>query len=125
MSKILVVDDEVDITKVLKKRLSTAGFDVIIAMDGYQGTEFAYKELPDLIILDLMLPAGGGLSVLKNLKLSVKTSDIPVVVLTAMRDEKYKNEILTAGVESYLEKPYDIEKLIVVIKDLLDKKKEG
>ena len=44
MPKILVIDDEADITKVLKKRLSTAGFDVIIAMDGYQGTEFAYKE---------------------------------------------------------------------------------
>ncbi len=125
MSKILVIDDEVDIIKVLKKRLSSAGFDVIIAMDGYQGTEFAYKELPDLIILDLMLPAGGGLSVLKNLKLSVKTNDIPIVVLTAMRDEKYKNDILTAGIEAYLEKPYDIEKLIIVIKNLLDKKKEG
>lgn len=124
MSKILVIDDEVDITKVLKKRLSTAGFDVIIAMDGYQGTEFAYKELPDLIILDLMLPAGGGLSVLKNLKLSVKTNDIPIVVLTAMRDEKYKKDILNTGVEAYLEKPFDAEKLIAVIRDLLGKKKE-
>lgn len=122
MSKILVIDDEFDITKVLKKRLSSAGFEAIIAMDGYQGTEFAYKELPDLIILDLMLPAGGGLSVLKNLKRSVKTRDIPIVVLTAMHDEKYKKDVLGEGVDAYLEKPYDIEKLVEVINSLLNKR---
>ena len=60
MSKILIIDDDVDITKVLSRQLQHAGFKVVVAYDGMQATEIAHKEGPDLIILDMMLPAGGG-----------------------------------------------------------------
>ena len=121
MSKILIIEDEPDLTKVLRKRLLGQGFEVIAAADGYQGVEFAHKEKPDLIILDLMLPAGDGLSVLKNIKMSARTRYIPVVVLTGMKDEEYKQKVTDEGVEAYLEKPYEPDVLITTIKNVLKK----
>ncbi len=119
MAKILVIEDEGDLAKVLKKRLTSSGFEVIISLDAYQGIEAAHKEKPDLIILDLMMPAGGGQTVLKNLKISKDTMSIPVVVITGTKNEELKNEILAQGVEAYLEKPYDSEELIKIIKKIL------
>jgi len=119
MSKILIIEDEPDISKVLNKRLSEAGFDVAVAADAYQGVELAHREKPDLIILDLMLPAGGGISVLKNLKYSAHVSSIPIVVLTGMKDEENKKKILEEGVRAYMEKPYNPDELIATIRNIL------
>jgi len=115
MSKILIVEDEVDIAKVLKKRLTENGFEVIAASDGYEGTKLAHKEKPDLVILDLLMPVGGGMSVLKNIRMSGEIMEIPVVVLTGMKNEDYKKQVLAEGVEAYLEKPYDPDQLIATI----------
>jgi DNA-binding response OmpR family regulator len=120
--KILIIEDERDTAKVLLKRLSSEGFNVIVAQDGYQGVQFAHKEKPNLIILDLMLPAGGGFSVLKNIRLSSRGQTIPVVVLTAIKDEEYKQKVLDEGVDAYLEKPYDPDIFITTIKNILKKK---
>ena len=117
--RILIVEDEVDVAKVVKKRLSEHGFQGIIAVDGYQGVELAHKERPDLIILDLMLPAGGGLSVLKKIRIATNTMDIPVIVLTGIQDEKYKQQVLDEGVDAYMEKPYEASELIETIKKIL------
>ena len=124
MKKILVIEDESDTAKVLVKRLSDNGFDVTVAKDAYQGVEFAHKQKPDLIILDLMLPVGGGLSVLRNLRLSSLGLTIPVVVLTGIKDDKYKQQVLEEGIESYLEKPYEPKVLIGIIKKILNKEKK-
>jgi DNA-binding response OmpR family regulator len=121
MPKILVIEDETDILKVLYHVLKKDGFDVVVAVDGYQGVDFAHRENPDLIILDLMLPAGGGLTVLENLKSSTKTLHIPFVILTGMQDEVYKKKVLDMGVEAYIEKPYDSQSLIKTIRDILEK----
>lgn len=119
MSKILVVEDEIDVSKVLRKRLQEANYEVVVAGDAYQAIEYVHKENIDLIILDLMLPAGGGLSVLKNVKLSPKLAYLPILVLTGIRDDQYKAKVLEAGVDEYMEKPYDNEVLIKTINDLL------
>ena len=119
MTKILIIEDEFDTAKVVRKRLSEHGFQSIIAVDGYHGVEFAHKERPDLIILDLMLPAGDGLSVLKNLRFSMHTMNIPVIVLTGIQDEKYKQQVLDEGVDAYMEKPYEASELIDTIKKIL------
>ncbi len=74
---------------------------------------------PDLIILDLMLPGGGGLGVLVRLKMSVLTNDIPVLVLTGMQDPDYKEKVLEKGVDAYLQKPYDPVELLTEIKRLI------
>jgi DNA-binding response OmpR family regulator len=121
MSKILIIEDEPDAAKVLMKRLAHSGYRVKIAIDGYQGVKMANDERPDLIILDLMLPAGGGLSVLKNIRLSARNRFTPVLVLTGMDDENYKQQILSAGVEGYMKKPYNAAELLATVEKLINK----
>jgi DNA-binding response OmpR family regulator len=125
MSKILIIEDELDVQKVVARRLSQHGFEVVAADDGCRGVELAHTSKPDLIILDFMLPAGNGLMVLKNLRSSSHTRYIPVVILTSMKDEKYKQMILGEGVNAYLEKPYEPDELIKTIEDVLKKEKAG
>jgi DNA-binding response OmpR family regulator len=120
MPKILIIEDEFDILRVLQKRLSNAGFEIITSADAYQGVEKAHKERPDLIILDLMIPAGGGLSVLRNIKASDHTKLTPVLVLTGMENEKYRQDIIDEGVQGYLQKPYNLQELLNEIKRILE-----
>lgn len=119
MRKVLVVEDDVDVAKVLLKRLDDAGFETQCARDAYLAVKFCHDFNPDLIILDLMLPAGGGLFVLENIRGVVKTKDIPVLVLTGIKDEEYKQKILTQGVSAFMEKPYDHLELIKTVNKLL------
>ena len=116
---ILIVEDETDFSEVLKMRLESKGFGVVTAMDGYQGVKLAHAQKPELIILDLMLPAGDGLSVLGKLKLSADTSHIPIVVLTGMINEEYKKKVMDRGVEAYLQKPCDSDTLLKTIENIL------
>ena len=121
MSKILIIEDEPDTARVVTKRLTQSGFEVVVAVDAYEGVKFAHKEKPDLIILDLMLPAGGGFSVLKSIKMTAEIRYTPVVVLTGIKNEEYKQQILDEGVQAYLEKPYDPDELISTIQNILKK----
>jgi DNA-binding response OmpR family regulator len=123
MSKILIIEDEIDVQKVVARRLTQHGYEVIAADDGCRGIELAHSSEPDLIILDFMLPAGNGLMVIKNLRSSSHTRYIPVVVLTSMKNEEYKQKLLDEGVNAYLEKPYEPDELIRTIDDILRKEK--
>lgn len=120
MPKILIIEDEENTVEFLTIRLSREGFTVLSANDSYKGIALAHKEMPDLIILDLMLPAGGGLTVLKRIKAVKETSGIPVLVLTANKSPGYRQKVMAEGVEAYVEKPYDSQELVVTIKKLLD-----
>jgi DNA-binding response OmpR family regulator len=122
MRKILVIEDDPSVAKVLQERLMHSGFDVVLAVDAYQGLTLAKSEGPDLIILDLMLPCGGGESTFRNLKMSYRTGLIPVLVLTASRDAVLKKKMLDEGVEGYMEKPYDAVELIGMISAILQKR---
>jgi len=119
MAKILIIEDEAITAKIIKKSLLEEKFQVVSAADGYQGVSLAHKEVPDLIILDLSLPAGDGLSVLKKIRLSVNTRDIPVIVLTGNKDKEYKQKVLDEGVEAYIEKPHETGELLDAIKKFL------
>ena len=119
MRKILIIEDEEDVAIVVRKRLVDAGFAAVVSADATQGVQMAHDEKPDLIVLDLMLPAGGGLKVLKDIKISMHTKFIPVVVLTGMKDEEYKKQVLDEGVDAYLEKPYEPTHLIATIEKIL------
>lgn len=116
---ILIIEDEPDLAKVLARRLSSSGYNVIIAQDAYLGVSEAHKSKPDLIILDLMLPGGGGHSVLERLDVSTHTNLIPVIILTGMQDEQYKQKILAHGIAAYFEKPYEYQNLLSEIKKLI------
>ena len=121
--KILIIEDERDVVKVLAARLVGAGYEIVVASDGIQAVQFAHKEKPDLIILDLMLPAGGGLTVLENLEMSIYSLGTPVIVLTGIKDEEYKKKVIQRGVNAYIEKPYEPEDLLGAIRKLIPDKK--
>jgi len=122
MPKILIIEDEADAAMLLEKRFSEGGFQSVIAKDVLEGIRLLHKEKPDLVILDLMLPAGGGATVLKNLRSDPQTSGIPVIVLTASRSPGYKQKIMEEGVQAYIEKPYEAAELMAAINGLIKKK---
>jgi two-component system response regulator VicR len=119
MATILVIEDELDVQKVIAKRLTSRGFTVHCATDGYQAVEMAHKINPDIIVLDLQLPAGDGLSVLRKMRMTVKIQRAHVIVLTGLTNEDYKQKVLKEGVDAYLQKPYDAQVLFDTIDKIL------
>ena len=124
MATILVVEDELDVQKVVAKRLTSRGFTVHCASDGVQAVALAHKVNPDLIVLDLQLPAGDGLSVMRKLKISGNIQRAHVVVLTGMTNEIFKQSVIAEGVDAYLQKPYDAQVLLDTIDGILGKPAE-
>ena len=119
--RILIVDDERDIVKALTIRLRGAGYEVVTAFDGAQGIFMAHKENPDLIILDIRMPAGNGFSVAEKLKQSTNTLAIPVIFLTGSPERDSEEKAMTLGARFYVKKPYDPEELLDAIKRALEK----
>jgi len=118
--KILIVDDERDIVKALMIRLQGAGYDVVTAFDGAQGVFMAHKEKPDLIILDIRMPAGDGFSVAARLKHSMYTFTIPVIFMTGSPEKNAEDKAMALGARFYIKKPYDPEELLDAIKRALE-----
>ena len=118
--RILVVDDERDFVEMIKFRLEANGYEVIAAFDGIQGMMVAKREKPDLIILDVMMPAGGGYLVCERLKLSSFTWSIPVIFLTAKSRPEDEAKAYEVGAKYYLTKPYEPEVLLDTIKRALE-----
>ncbi len=113
--RILIIDDEPGIRNLLKFRLVSFGFEVIVAEDGYAGIELAKNRMPDLIILDIMMPYFNGIEVCKKLKSDYKTKEIPVIFLTVLAQKEDIEMGKQAGAEFFLTKPYDPEKLNAVL----------
>ncbi len=122
--KILIVDDERDIVKALMIRLQGAGYEVVTAFDGAQGVFMAHKEKPDLILLDIRMPAGDGFSVAQRLKRSIHTFTIPVIFLTGSPEETAEEKAMALGARFYVKKPYDPEELLDAIKRALEEESE-
>ena len=118
--KILIVDDERDIVKALMIRLKGAGYDVVTAFDGAQGVFMAHKETPDIILLDIRMPAGNGFSVIERLKHSALTCIIPIIFLTGSPEKNAEERALELGARFYIKKPYDPEELLDAIKRALE-----
>jgi len=110
--KILVVDDDPDLLKALRLRLKANNCDVITVSDGYSVMGAAQKERPDVIVLDLGLPAGDGFVVLERLQQSDTLSGIPVIVLTARDPQGNEARALRAGAAAFFQKPVDNEELL-------------
>jgi DNA-binding response OmpR family regulator len=118
--KILVVDDDPDVRLGLQLRLSANHYDVICAADGVVSLAEARKHLPDLVILDLGLPAGDGFSVLERLKANEKLSSIPVIVLSGRDRVGNRDRAIKAGATTFLQKPAGNEQLLAVIRLVLE-----
>jgi DNA-binding response OmpR family regulator len=117
--KILVVDDEADIVTTLGMRLESEGYEVITAGDGMRAVAATQRESPDLIILDIRMPAGTGYDVYKILQGSETMSRVPVVFVSALSSEEVRKKISELGAAHFLPKPFDTEELLSLIKRLL------
>ena len=117
--KILIVDDEKNIVEALKYNLETEGFRTLLAADGARALELARKELPDLILLDWMLPGHSGLDVCRQLKQDPKTRAIAVIMLTVKSDETDKVLGLEMGADDYITKPFSPRELVARVKAML------
>ena len=124
-SKIMIVDDDPDLRQALRLRLRANNYDTVNAVDGYSALALAYKEHPDLIILDLGLPAGDGFVVLKRLQKDDKLSTIPVIVLTARDPQSSERRALQAGASAFFQKPVDNAQLLDVIRASLSHAANG
>ena len=122
--KILIVEDEKDIVKMLDYNLKKEGFKTLSVRNGEDAIGSAKREYPDLIILDLMLPGIDGLEVCKTLKGDSKTASIPVIMLTAKSQESDKIVGLELGADDYVTKPFSPRELIARIKAVLRRGKE-
>ena len=126
--KILIIDDEKDIIKLISYNLEKEGYRIISALDGERGLEIIFKEKPDLIILDLMLPGLDGLELCKILKRNEETSSIPIIMLTAKGEEADIVIGLELGADDYITKPFSPRVLLARVKAVLrrvrDLKKE-
>lgn len=116
---ILIVDDDEDFLQTLTIRMRTAGYKAVVAADGMQAVMMAQRHNPDLVVLDMRMPAGDGLSVMDKLSRSTKTMNIPVIVVTAYDDEATKQQVMGLGAVNYLRKPFEVEDLLKAIGDAL------
>jgi DNA-binding response OmpR family regulator len=118
-AKILIVDDDPDLRRALKLRLRANHYQTFQASDGYSAIAVAQKEHPDLIILDLGLPAGDGYVVLERLQDSDSLSEIPVIVLTCRDAQSNEQRALQSGAIAFFQKPADNNELLGVIRATL------
>jgi two-component system phosphate regulon response regulator PhoB len=116
--RILVIEDEREITDPLTYGLQREGYETIVAHDGQEGLRKAQTLLPDLIILDLMLPALGGLDVCRELRAGERTREIPIVILSAKAEETDQVVGFSLGADDYVTKPFSIKVLVQRIKAL-------
>ena len=117
--RILVVDDEPDLLKMITARLKSWGYEVLTSSDGQGALTRVREELPDLVLLDLMLPKLNGHEVCVLLKQDVRYAQIPVIMLTARAQAGDRRLAQECGADGYLSKPYQAEELRGTIESLL------
>jgi two-component system, cell cycle response regulator DivK len=122
--QILVVEDNERNLKLVRDVLQHAGYEVISARSGEQGVELARSRTPDLVLMDLQLPAMDGTQALRILREDPRTREIPVVAVTAFAMKDDRERALYAGFDSYLEKPINVRAFPELIRGFL-RKKEG
>lgn len=122
--KILIVDDEVPMVRLLTSRLKGSGYEVATACDSQQCIKMALEESPDLIILDLKMPEGGGIYAFKRLKRSAKTEAIPVIFITAYPSEHALGKVIRMGAKAFIPKPFDPADLLWKVRRALGEEPE-
>ena len=117
--KVLVVDDEPSIAKILRKQLEVAGFEVTVAVDGEDGLAKVREWKPDLVLLDVMLPKINGHEVCKTLKADPELKGIPVIMLTAKTQRQDQDLAQQQGADAFLTKPFQLAELLAKVRGLL------
>ena len=117
--KILVIDDDPDVQAILRTMLERSGYQVVAALDAMQGPMMTRRESPDLIILDIMMPAGGGAAVFQRLRQNTLTSHIPILIYSAVPSDQIRHVLPQADGVPVLTKPADLDLLTTEVKKLL------
>jgi DNA-binding response OmpR family regulator len=117
--KILIVEDDADIRALLSLRLRQRSYDTSFATDGMTAVTVARREQPDLIVLDLGLPAGDGFTVMERMRAITSLADVPVVVITAREAATNREKAEALGAVDFVEKPIDFDQLLETIDALL------
>lgn len=117
--RILAVDDEQSIVRLIEVSLTRQGHTVLTAADGREGVRKAEEERPDLILMDVMMPHVDGFEAIRLLKENEATRDIPVILLTAKRHDADMIKGLSSGAVSYLTKPFSPTELVSLVERLL------
>src|SRR5918911_5342946 len=116
--RILIVEDERGLTQALEYNFRREGFDVALAHDGLEGLRKAQTLLPDVVILDLMLPVRSGLDVCRELRAGEKTRGLPILMLTARAEETDQVVGFTMGADDYVTKPFNTKVLLQRVRAL-------
>jgi CheY-like chemotaxis protein len=124
-AKILIVDDDQDIRRLLGHRLKTDGYETVFAADAISAVNMARKEEPDLILLDLGLPAGDGYVVMERLKAMPALEGIPIIIVTARDVRVEQDAAALAGADALFQKPFDHERLLGAIRSALGEPQAG
>jgi two-component system, OmpR family, phosphate regulon response regulator PhoB len=119
MSRVLVVEDESAIAELIAVNLKHAGFDVTLAADAVAAQQALDRVLPDLVLLDWMLPGQSGLELARRWRTQARTRDVPLIMLTARGEEADKIAGLDAGADDYLSKPFSVKELLARIRAVL------
>ena len=120
--RILVIDDEPNLLEVIRLRLEANDYEVLTAQDPLAGLEIAKEEMPDLIIMDVIMPKVNGLRLLRILKREDETKDIPVIILSVQWHDNNHKAGVDAGADYYLTKPYDPKELLDTVKKVLERR---
>ncbi len=118
-TSVLIIEDDRSLANVLEYNLSNAGYEAVCAFDGLDGVNQARLKLPDLIILDLMIPVIDGLEVCRQLRAGPETQAIPIIMLTAKSEESDQLVGFSVGADDYVTKPFSVKILLERIKSLL------
>ena len=122
--KILVVDDDKDLMRGIAIRLRANGYDTAFATDAIMAVSVAKNEQPDLIILDIGLPAGSGFVVMERLADLMSMAAIPIIILSARDPAVWKERSLEAGARAFFQKPADDKELLAVVREILSEEEK-
>ena len=117
--KILIADDEPDILEIVGYNLSQEGYQILTASNGKEAVAIAKRELPHLIIMDVMMPGCGGIEACRRLKQDVRTKSIPVILLTARSSREDRAAGEAAGAAEYITKPFSPQKVVDLVQSIL------
>ncbi|MBN2072231.1 MAG: response regulator transcription factor [Candidatus Krumholzibacteriota bacterium] len=118
MKKILVIEDSRLVSELLKVELGKRGYEAVVRDDGLEGLKTAKEIVPDLVILDVMLPSMNGFKICRLLKFDKRFKKIPVIMLTTRSLEDDKKIGMTSGADGYMAKPFNIDELVEKIESL-------
>lgn len=122
---ILIADDDRVFTEMLRTKLSEKGFHVIVAFDAMQAVMMAIKSVPDAILLDVKMPGGTGLEAIRQLKISNKTSSIPIIAVSAMDNPNLPEVAKSLGAISFLPKPVSVKAVHKLLSSVLSLRPAG